>query len=427
MIPLPKFDRAKVKTLFSDLRFIASIITLVVRLLGVFTVLGIYEFTVLILPKEIEFVSEIAVLICLVFGVFAILPVEEKISGFLKSVFVSEYLSDDPGSSRIAHRRFDSEGLIKNVFPELVRLTNSNFGKLAILKNDLTHYDLYTYAHKKQRKVNTLEGINPRAALLTYILNKRSGAMIGEPDQNKTINEDFVSLRANFILPFVFREKLFGFLAVSNIPKDNVRHELGFLAGKCALAVHNHILSSQIAENKKYRKEFENAGKIRKFLESAEPPLVGDIKIEFLSREPGELLEFFQTPNGDFYFVFLRLSVTNAVSVLALCYILGALYASRLDEEFRNLLQIKSLVEENLKEISWTERYDLAVGRVDKIEGRISLRVAGKNFKMYESDRPDRNLASLGWENIETPGNNPMFLSWNDRNILSFQHLRKQS
>lgn len=415
------------KTLFSDLRFIASLITLCVRLLGVFAVIGIYETAIFTLPKEIEYVSEIAVLTCLVFGVFAILPVEEKVSGFLKSVFVSEYLSDDPGSSRMAHRRFDLEGLIRNVFPELVRLTNSNFGKLAILKNDLTNYDLYTYAHKKQRKVNTLEGINPRAALLTYILNKRSGAMIGEPDQNKIINEDFVSLRANFILPFVFREKLFGFLAVSNIPKDNVRHELGFLASKCALAVHNHILSSQIAENKKYRKEFENAGKIRKFLEPLEPPLVGDIKIDLLSREPGELLEFFQAPNGDFYFVFLRLSVTNAVSVLALCYILGAIYSHRIDGGSQSLSQIKSLVEENLKEVSWTERYDLAVGMVDKSEGKISLRFAGRNFRMYEENRPDRNLASTGWETIEISGSNSLFLSWSDRNIVSFQNLGKQS
>ncbi|TGK02970.1 hypothetical protein EHQ53_05755 [Leptospira langatensis] len=411
------------KTFFSDLRFVSSLITIAVRLAAVFTVLGLYEFTIFVLPKEIEFVSEIAVLTCLVFGVFGILPIQEKISGFLKSTFVSEYLSDDPGSSRLAHRRFDSEGVIKNVFPELVRLTNSNFGRLAILRNDLTHYDLYTYAHKKQRKVNTMEGINPRAALLTYILNKRSGAMIGEPDQNKIINEDFVSLRANFILPFVFREKLFGFLAVSNIPKDNVRHELGFLAGKCALAVHNHILSSQIAENKKYRKELENAGKIRKFLESSEPPMVGDIKIDLLSQEPGELLEFFQTPSGDFYFVFLRLSVTNAVSVLALCYILGTLYASRLNEEIKNVLQLKSLVEDNLKEISWTERYDLAVGMVGKNGEKISLRYVGKNFRMFHATHPERNLASIGWENMETPGKDPLILSWNDRNIISFQNL----
>ncbi|EIE02052.1 hypothetical protein [Leptospira licerasiae] len=411
------------KTYFSDLRLISSAITVAVRLLSVFVVLGLYELSIYVLPKEIEFVSEIAVLLCLVFGVFAILPIQEKISGFLKSTFVSEYLSDDPGSSRLAHRRFDSEGLIKNVFPELVRLTNSNFGKLAILKNDLVHYELYTYAHKKQRKVNTLEGINPRAALLTYILNKRSGAMIGEPDQNKIINEDFVSLRANFILPFVFREKLFGFLAVSNIPKDNVRHELGFLAGKCALAVHNQILSSQIAENKKYRKELENAGKIRKFLESPEPPMVGDVKIDLLSREPGELLEFFQSPSGDFYFVFLRLSVTNAVSVLALCYILGTLYSSRINGELKNILQIKSLVEDNLKEISWTERYDLAVGMVEKETGKISLRFVGKNFKLFDASKPDRNLASIGWENIETPGKDALFLTWNDRNIISFHHL----
>ncbi|EQA45730.1 hypothetical protein LEP1GSC050_3172 [Leptospira broomii serovar Hurstbridge str. 5399] len=411
------------KSFFSDHRISSAIITLSVRIFGVLAVLSIYEVCINFLPREIEFVSEIGVLTSLMFGVFAVLPIQEKIGGFLKATFVSEYLSNDPGSSRMAHRRFDSEGLIKNVFPELVRLTNSNFGKLAILRNDLTYYDLYTYAHKKQRKVNTLDGINPHSPLLKYILNKRSGATIGEPDQNKVINEDFVSLRANFILPFVFREKLFGFLAVSNIPKDDVRHELGFLAGKCALAVHNHILSSQIAENKKYRKEFENAGKIRRFLEPAEPPLVGNTKVDLLSREPGELLEFFQSPTGDFYFVFLRLSVTNAVSVLALCYILGTLYASRLRGETKDLIQLKTLIEENLREISWMEKYDLAVGKVGKSDNKILVRFSGKHFKMFKSSNPERNLASVGWENVQISEKDPLFLSWNERKILSFQEI----
>ncbi|TGK18099.1 hypothetical protein EHO61_11655 [Leptospira fluminis] len=411
------------KAFFSDHRIASAIITIFVRLFGVIAVLTAYEICINFLPKEIEFVREIGVLTSLIFGVFAVLPMQEKIAGFLKVTFVSEYLSNDPGSSRMAHRRFDLEGLIRNVFPELVRLTNSNFGKLAILRNDLTYYDLYTYAHKKQRKVNTLEGINPKSPLLKYILSKRSGSIIGEPDQNNVINEDFVSLRANFILPFVFREKLFGFLAVSNIPKDDVRHELGFLAGKCALAVHNHILSSQIAENKKYRKEFENAGKIRRFLEPTEPPLIGNTKIDLLSREPGELLEFFQSETEDFYFVFLRLSVTNAVSVLALCYILGTLYASRMRGETKDLLQIKTLVEENLKEISWTERYDLAVGKVSKADRKISLRIVGKHFRMFKNSSPERNLASIGWENVEIPEQDPLYLAWNERKILSFQEI----
>ncbi|PJZ69941.1 hypothetical protein CH373_13160 [Leptospira perolatii] len=415
------------KTLFTDHRIASSLITLIVRILGVIFVLLLFEICLNYLPKEIEYVREISVLTCLVFGVLFVIPAQDKVSSFLKSTFVSEYLSDDPGSSRIAHRRFDIEGLIKNVFPELVRLTDSHFGKLAIVRNDLTHYDLYTYAHKKQRKVNTQEGINPDSALLKYILNKRAGAMIGEPDQNKSINEDFVSLRANFILPFVFREKLFGFLAVSNIPKDDVRHEVGFLAGKCALAVHNHILSSQVAENKKYRKELENADKIRRFLEPPEPPLVGNVKVEFLSREPGDLLEFLQGPNGEFYFIFLRLSVTNAVSVLALCYILGTLYASRLKRDLKDVLQIKNLIEENLREVSWMEKYDLAVGLIGKNQNNLYLRFSGKNFKLFRTSHPERSLASVGWENKEQINSDPLFLSWNDRNIISFESLEVES
>ena len=77
--------------------------------------------------------------------------------------------------------------------------------------------------------------------------DKKQGAstsdLVGLPD----INNDFIDLKANFIIPFIFREKIFGFLAVTNIPKEDELLNLKVLASKSALAVYNHILSSAIA------------------------------------------------------------------------------------------------------------------------------------------------------------------------------------
>ncbi|TGK28177.1 hypothetical protein EHQ12_12895 [Leptospira gomenensis] len=412
------------RSLITDYYLISGIINLFAKGISILIALGIYFVVLSFIPAAIEYYMEVSLLSTLIFAVFIIFPLQEKLSGVLKSVLISEYLSDDPRSSRIAYRRFDHEGLIKNVFPDLVRLTESNYGKLALLNNDLRTFELYTYAKKKQRKVITHDGINPDAKLLKYILNKKNGAIIGEPDQNHEINEDFVSLRANFILPFVYRETLFGFLAVSNIPKDSVRQDLSFLSGKCGIAVHNHILSSQVAENKKYRKELETAGKIRKFLEPAEPPMIGNIRTEILSREPGELLEFLNSDGDETYFVILKLGITTQISVLVLCYMLGILYSSRSSRSVQSLNYIKNLVESYLKEISWNEEYDLLVGAIRRSDSSISLRSSGKNFKVHRNSNFGKNLLSIGWEVEEEIGSDPLVLTWRNRPMVSFYDLR---
>ncbi|MBM9577511.1 hypothetical protein JWG45_10135 [Leptospira sp. 201903070] len=419
----PGFKEA-FRYLVTDYYLISGIINLFAKGISILIALGLYFFILSVIPTAIEYYMEVSFLSTLLFAVFVIFPLQEKLSGKLKSILISEYLSDDPRSSRMAYRRFDHDGLIKNVFPDLVRLTESNYGKLALLNNDLKTFELYTYAKKKQRKVITHDGINPEAKLLKYILNKKNGAMIGEPDQNHEINEDFVSLRANFILPFVYRETLFGFLAVSNIPKDSVRQDLSFLSGKCGIAVHNHILSSQVAENKKYRKELETAGKIRKFLEAGEPPMIGNIRTEILSREPGELVEFLNADGEETYFVILKLGVTNQVSVLVLCYILGILYSARTSKSVQSLNYIKNLVESYLKEITWNEEYDLLVGLIRRTESTISLRSSGKNFKVHRNSNFGKNLLSIGWEIEEEIGNDPLILTWKNRPMISFYDLR---
>ncbi|EQA54072.1 hypothetical protein [Leptospira kmetyi] len=422
----PGFKEA-FRSLVTDYYLISGIINLFAKGISILIALALYFFVLTVIPTAIEYYMEVSLLSTLIFAVFILFPLQEKLSGKLKSILISEYLSDDPRSSRLAYRKFDHEGLIRNVFPDLVRLTESNYGKLALLNNDLRTFELYTYAKKKQRKVITHDGINPDAKLLQYILNKKNGAIIGEPDQNHEINEDFVSLRANFILPFVYRETLFGFLAVSNIPKDSVRQDLSFLSGKCGIAVHNHILSSQVAENKKYRKELETAGKIRKFLEAAEPPMIGNIRIEILSREPGELVEFLNSDGEETYFVILKLGVTNQISVLVLCYILGILYSARTSRSVQSLNYIKNLVESYLKEISWNEDYDLLVGVIRRSENTISLKTSGKNFKVHRNSNFGKNLLSAGWEVEENIENDPLILTWKSRPMISIHDLRFSS
>lgn len=171
----------------------------------------------------------------------------------------------------------------------------------------------------------------------------------------------------------------------------------------------------------------ETAGKIRKFLEAAEPPMIGNIRIELLSREPGELVEFLNSDGDETYFVILKLGVTNQVSVLVLCYILGTLYSARTSRSVQSLSYIKSLVESYLKEISWNEEYDLLVGVIRRNENTVSLKTSGKNFKVHRNSDFGKNLLSTGWEVEENIENDPLVLTWKSRTMISIHDLRLPS
>lgn len=139
------------RSLVTDYYLISGIINLFAKGTSVLIALGFYFFILSVFPTAIEYYMEVSLLSTLIFAVFIIFPLQEKLSGKLKSILISEYLSDDPRSSRLAYRKFDHEGLIKNVFPDLVRLTESNYGKLALLNNDLKTFELYMYAKRTKK------------------------------------------------------------------------------------------------------------------------------------------------------------------------------------------------------------------------------------------------------------------------------------
>ncbi|EMO25688.1 hypothetical protein LEP1GSC170_4154 [Leptospira interrogans serovar Bataviae str. HAI135] len=152
--------------------------------------------------------------------------------------------------------------------------------------------------------------------------------------------------------------------------------------------------------------------------------MIGTIRIEILSKEPGELVEFLNSEGEETYFIILKLGVTNQVSVLVLCYILGILYSAKTSRSFQSLNNIKNLVESYLKEISWNEEYDLLVGVIRKSESTISLKTSGKNFKVHKNSDFSKNLLSTGWEVEESIETDPLVLTWKNRTMISIHDLR---
>ena len=94
----------------------------------------------------------IAEISAIIITIIFFLPIQEYIEIYLKKKILSEYLFDDPLTLRFAHKRFDVYDLIRNVFPDMVRASGSNMGRLAIL-NQFGYFEAYTYTKGRRRKI----------------------------------------------------------------------------------------------------------------------------------------------------------------------------------------------------------------------------------------------------------------------------------
>ena len=246
--------------------------------------------------------------------------------------------------------------------------------------------------------------------LLKFLKDKKQGAstsdLVGLPD----INNDFIELKANFIIPFIFRERLFGFLAVTEIPTPEDTLSLRILASKSALAVYNHILSSQVAIHKKYKREFEIANRIEDLIFTSKLPIFKSFKFETHQKDPSVLLEFFKNEDGEYLFILLVLNSTKVGSGLVSSHILGKMYSQSLLRRKHNLNSLRSIAEEMLKKLSWEEGYEMVVGSFREDTFRLTFSQTGKNFRITNDIEPDKSLISVGWRYTVDLNENPLVL-----------------
>ena len=227
-----------------------------------------------------------------------------------------------------------------------------------------------------------------------------------------------MELHANFIYPFLFREKLFGFLAVSNIPNAEAAHTLSLLAGQSALTIHNHILSYHITENKKYQKEAEYADRVQDLLETGTIPELPGWKIRAYPRHHGNLVEFFQVEDGSWFFVVLNAGRTYHHIGIILSYILGVVYSQSQLRLLKGFSDIKQLISATFQKLDWKNKYEIIIGKIDFDE--LFVVQEGKQFKIVRENNEEDVVASVGWKNRIQFDKGAILVLYADLPILRF-------
>jgi hypothetical protein len=337
-----------------------------------------------------------AFVLVMALSILIYLPLVEKFTRALRIKLLSEYLTEDAESFRQAIKQFNLDALLKHVFPDMVKITESHSGTIAILMPDGT-FDFHTYFRGRQKKLSPTKQINVKNHFKEYLKRKKEGASVTDAIHSPEINSDFMELHANYMYPFLFREKLFGFLAVSNIPNADAAHTLSLLAGQSAVTIHNHILSYHIAENKKYRKEAEYADRVQDLLETGTIPELPGWKINAYPRHHGNLVEFFQVEDGSWYFVVLNAGRTYHHIGIILSYILGVVYSQSQLRILKGFSDIKQLIHSTFQKLEWKDKYELIIGKIDFNE--LYLIQEGKQFRIIRETNDEEVVASIGWKN----------------------------
>jgi len=334
-----------------------------------------------------------AIITCIIF----FLPFQEYLEIFLRKKVLSEYLFDDPLTLRFANKRFEINDLIRNVFPDMVRASGSLMGRLAVL-NQLGFFEAYTFTKGRRRKIkNQRFLVNKR--LMEYLIQNNEGVSITNIAESSDIYEDFALLKSSYILPFIFRDKLFGFLSLSEIPDNLYLKTMRIISSKAALAIYNHILSSQIAVHKKYKHEFEVASRIEDKIFSNKVPQFSGIEIKTFQNDPNLILEFFKNDEEGHVFVLLVLRGKNRYSSgLVSSHLLGKYYSQSLVRKKHNHKSIRIFTEKSLHELSWNEGFEMIIGSFKENSTRITFTQVGLNFRISDSETKLDNLISVGWK-----------------------------
>ncbi|WP_244594447.1 hypothetical protein [Leptospira ryugenii] len=373
-----------------------SLTIILTRTTYIIIVLLTYYFILRNLPKDLNYHLEMAFILVMAMSILIYLPLVEKFTRKMRVKLLSEYLTDDAESYRQAIKQFNYDSLVKHVFPDMVKITESHAGTIALL-NPLGTFDFHSYFRGRQKKLSPTKEIKVKQSFLEFLRSKKNGASLMDAIHSTEINNDFMELHANFIYPFLFREKVFGFLAVSNIPNTESKHTLSLLAGQSALAIHNHVLSYHITENKKYQKEAEYADRIQDLLETGKIPDLPGWSIRAYPRNHGNLVEFFQVEDGSWYFVVLHAGRTYQHIGIILSYILGVVYSQSRLRLLRGFSDIKQLITNTFQKLDWNNKYELIIGKIDFNE--IYIIQEGKQFKVVRESNDEEVVASMGWKN----------------------------
>lgn len=401
-------------------RTIHLILKFIVRIFSYLMAGVLYIFMSKLLSNIVENSHEVSLFISILTLILLFLPIQDSLEEGAKKSLLSEYIIDDESSTKITYRRFDFFSFIYNVFPDMIKLGGSESGRLVLFgKNEPI---IYTYnpksKHNKVKSTNYLINDNFKK----YLLDKKEGIALSQCLSKTELSSYFESLKSNFILPFVTKEKLLGFISFEKeVDTDSEEFSsLKSLASKATLAIYNHNLSTILADSHKYKREVEIADKIQNFIFKKYLPDIPNYEFSVVNENKSIIMEYFKGENQNF-FVFVTLGSRG--SDLVLSYLLGVLYSYSFHKKRYSTKFIHDLILNTTKNVDWEKPPEILFCKLR--DDGFSFELHCTQFKISIENDPSKSIQKLDARNTLNINEQEVFVIYKNKTILSMKRLEK--
>ncbi|MCX8000478.1 MAG: hypothetical protein N3A69_16255 [Leptospiraceae bacterium] len=189
----------------------AWLIFISTRLLFFIILLLVYYISARVFYLESQFRLQLTLLITILFYIVFFIPMQETLEILLKKKFLSEYLYDDALALEHAYKNFELKTLISNVFPDMIKVSGFKSGKMIIRKSK-DAYEAYSYIEGKSKRIRT-QSFTLSENFLTQLKNSKDILLLTKVSEtNPIIYQKMLELKVECIVPFIYKNKLFGFI-----------------------------------------------------------------------------------------------------------------------------------------------------------------------------------------------------------------------
>jgi len=386
-------------------------------------VIGCFYLLQWIIPAEVAYYNEIVTILFIILSVLILFPAREEILKLImkKTDYFSFFGRDFHHIDFIA-RQFTMDALVHEIFPELLVWLRVPSGRLVILDEDRRNYLLYVCRGPLVRETR-LPAVYPLDDLKKRFLHNR--ASMNREDADISERELLEKFEALIIQPFMFRKRLLGFLIINSMPKNKFyQRALDLFAGKAAVSIQNHILSSMIVENRLYDQEFVAAEKIRNLLQSSRVPSFERLQVKNLKKNRSPcLIEFFRNNDRQYLVIVSTPRLTGAAGIV-LYGLLGYLYSYIQTEKNIQMNRLPAFLRRDQDLAKAGFRLDILVAEIQYQENMLVLLIDGLDYTVWNVQTEQKYLVSPGWRNfIEIKAGSPVRIDYRREGLVEFSAL----
>lgn len=302
-------------------------------------------------------------------------------------------------------RQFSVDSLLHQIIPDLLFWLRVGSARIAILSEDRRSYRFHIYKNGRIIKGNAIYYQKTEELKREFKAYRRI-ARIDDEDLPEGLKEVMQQNRVAWIVPFIFRTRLLGFLFLMEPPRNKFADRaLQLFAGKAAVSIQNHILSSKIIDAGEFERELQSAEKVHSLMKNSRVPHFPGFQLQPRQDASGSSVqEFFTVDEGLFLVIFATLR-GGGVSGLLLSGLLGHLYSLIHLERELSIHRILGHMRKDNSLLRMEPGVEMLIAQFHP-SGSMTVFVEGKQFRFQDTTQPDRILISPGWRNYVdlTPG-----------------------